>query len=99
MLVALLETRSVAAALESGVWCGSTYELIFVMYQLALGKEVKRCEQIRPYMFEGRIRPYYPDFEIEGVIYEIKGYFTPKDRVKRTSYPDIVWVERDEISG
>lgn len=56
-----------------GVYCGSTYELCWVIYQIDKGMPFKR--------FEGFIEKnglkYYPDFLVgERVIIEIKGYWT-----------------------
>lgn len=54
-----------------GIYCGSTYELIWIIYRLDHGLEVKR--------FEGYIeengKKYFPDFFVDGKIIEIKGWW------------------------
>lgn len=62
-----------------GVYCGSTYELAYVIYRLDHGLPVKR--------FDGYIDlapgKYFPDFlEDENTIIEMKGYWTPSVDVK-----------------
>ena len=36
----------------------------------------KRCTKIFEYEYNGRKLRYFPDFEIDNIIYEIKGYWT-----------------------
>lgn len=61
-----------------GIYCGSTYELVWVIYQLDHGFPFSR--------FEGGLesdgRKYYPDFIQNGVIIEIKG-IESQDEVDR----------------
>lgn len=55
-----------------GIYCGSTYELVYVIYRLDHNLCVKR--------FDGYIKNdkicYYPDFIEGNLITEIKGYYT-----------------------
>lgn len=53
-----------------GIYCGSTYELAWVIYQLDHGREFSRFEGCLEY--DGK--KYFPDFIQDGVIIEIKGY-------------------------
>jgi len=56
-----------------GIYCGSTYELIYVLYRLENNLPVKR---FKGYLQNEKIK-YYPDFiENENNIVEIKGYHT-----------------------
>lgn len=55
-----------------GIFCGSTYELVWVIYRLDHNLVVKRFEG---YLTDGKIK-YYPDFLIGNKIIEIKGYHT-----------------------
>jgi len=55
-----------------GIFCGSTYELVWVIYRLDHNLIVKRFEG---FLTDGKIK-YYPDFLIENKIIEIKGYHT-----------------------
>jgi len=56
-----------------GIYCGSTYELCWVIYNLDRGILFKR--------FSGFLEldniKYFPDFIIGNTIFEIKGYHTP----------------------
>lgn len=53
-----------------GIYCGSTYELVWLIYQLDNGKSVER--------FQGELEwngvKYIPDFIQDGKIIELKGY-------------------------
>lgn len=51
----------------------SSWELAFYCYNLSLNKPVKRCTKFFEYEFEGNSHLYFPDFEIEDKIFEIKG--------------------------
>jgi hypothetical protein len=59
-----------------GVYCGSTYELAWVIYQIDHEKEFKRFEGFVEY--EGK--KYFPDFFQDNKIIEIKG-FENKEKV------------------
>lgn len=59
-----------------GIYCSSTYELIFLAYHLDIGSSIKKCQLKIPYVYKGTNHHYYPDFEIDNIIYEIKGYYT-----------------------
>jgi len=56
------------------IYCHSTYELIFLIWNLDHNKNIKRCDKIFEYIYDNKIHKYFPDFEIDNVIYEIKGY-------------------------
>jgi hypothetical protein len=57
-----------------GIYCGSTYELAFLIWNLDQHANIKRCEKTFLY---NNGRKYHPDFEIDEEIIEIKGYHTP----------------------
>lgn len=57
-----------------GIICQSTYELAFVIWAIDKHKNIVKCKLQIDYEFEGRYRKYNPDFEIDGKIYEIKGW-------------------------
>ncbi|MFN4973835.1 MAG: hypothetical protein ACK5GV_01180 [Bacteroidota bacterium] len=54
------------------IYCGSTYELVWVIYRLDHNLPVTRFPG---YIEDSDIR-YYPDFYVDGKIVEIKGYWT-----------------------
>lgn len=51
----------------------SSWELAFYLYNLSLNKPIKRCTKSFEYEFEGNSHLYFPDFEINDKIFEIKG--------------------------
>jgi len=71
-----------------GYWCDSTYELCWLIYQLDNGKIPIRNKKGYIYTYEDKEFKYYPDFIVDDVIYEIKGYETDKDLVKYKSIKD-----------
>lgn len=71
-----------------GYWCDSTYELVWIIYQLDNGKHPVRNTLAYFYQWDGKLRRYYPDFVLDGVVYEIKGYETPRDLEKYRSVMD-----------
>jgi hypothetical protein len=58
---------------HKGVYCASSWELAFLVYNLDLEKEIKRCELTFKYEIEGEEHLYFPDFIMDGIIYEVKG--------------------------
>lgn len=63
-----------------GIYCGSTYELCWVIYNLDHGIEFKRFEGV----IESENLKYIPDFLIGNRIIEIKGYeHAPKVQAKK----------------
>lgn len=80
-----------------GLFCNSTYELIFVAFNLERGLTVRRCECILEYTFDGKIRNYHPDFEINGDIYEVKGFVTKQSEAKREQHPEVIIVDAQRI--
>ena len=70
------------------IFCNSTYELAYVIYNLDHGVEFVRNNEGFEYEYLGRKLKYYPDF-IEGNLYiEIKGYLRPEDELygKKSSH-------------
>lgn len=55
-----------------GIYCGSTYELAYVIYRLDHNLPVKRFEGL----LHGNDLIYIPDFIEDDTIIEIKGYYT-----------------------
>lgn len=64
-----------------GVYCGSTYELVWLIYQLDHGNPVER--------FQGELEwngvKYIPDFLQDGKIVELKGYEAQESVDKKTA--------------
>lgn len=70
-----------------GYWCDSTYELVWIIYNLDHKKNIQRNSKSFPYTFQGNQHNYYPDFVADDTYYEIKGYQTKKDLAKWEQFP------------
>lgn len=57
-----------------GIYCDSTYELVYLIYCLDHNINIKRSDKIFEYQIDNKIHYYHPDFEIDGQLIEIKGY-------------------------
>lgn len=69
-----------------GIQCGSTYELVYVIYNLDHNIKFKRCEKEFKYQYKGKEFTYHPDFELEDeTIIEIKGYHNALVDIKAQS--------------
>ncbi len=55
-----------------GIYCGSTYELVWIIYRLDHNLSVTRFNGFIPY----NNTKYFPDFIDGNTIYEMKGYHT-----------------------
>lgn len=80
-----------------GIHCDSSYELAFLVYNIEHNIDIERNRNYLTYAFDGRQFKYYPDFVIDGVFYEIKGYESDKDRAKREQHPEVVQIDKDGI--
>lgn len=67
-----------------GIYCGSTYELAWVIYNLDNAVPFTRCDKIFIY---GN-KKYYPDFIQNNKIIEIKGYWTEEVDLKKQAVID-----------
>lgn len=65
-----------------GVYCGSTWELAFLIWHLDHNIEIKRSTDVFEYVYDGVSHKYHPDFVIQSQNYEIKGRMTDVDHVK-----------------
>lgn len=80
-----------------GIFCDSSWELAFVIYHKDNNIDIQRCKEIRQYTFENEIKNYYPDFIVNNVIYEIKGYYSNQAKAKSEYNPDIVVLQKTDI--
>lgn len=72
-----------------GYFCDSTYELVYVIYNLDNNILFKRCQRQYEYSYNGILHKYHPDFELsDGSLVEIKGYHTDEVDVKLSSVTD-----------
>lgn len=71
-----------------GIWCDSSWELAWVIYQEEHNVKFTRFDGFFRYSFEGKIHRYHPDFQLDdGTIVEIKGYKTNQWEAKLEQFP------------
>ncbi len=68
-------------------YCRSTWELAWLVFQIDNGIKVEKCNECFPYFIDGKQHLYYPDFVINGVYYEIKGYRDERVKEKILQFP------------
>ncbi len=72
-----------------GFFCDSTYELVYIIYNLDHNITFKRCDRVYLYEYKNTIHKYYPDFELaDGSLVETKGYHTEVVDIKAASVTD-----------
>ena len=72
-----------------GLFCDSTYELVYIIYNLDHNIEFKKCNRIYTYEYQGEMHKYYPDFELpDGSIVETKGYHSEVVDLKTAAVTD-----------
>lgn len=72
-----------------GFFCGSSYELVYVIYNIDHNIPFARCDRFYDYRYKGNTSRYFPDFELpDGTIVEIKGYHTELVDIKAASVTD-----------
>lgn len=82
-----------------GFYCRSSWELAFLVYHLDNKLNIKPCTEVRTYTFDNKIKKYYPDFDVDEIIYEIKGYKTKQWLAKKSANPDIIVLYEEEIKS
>ena len=80
-----------------GIKFDSSWELAFIVYHLDQGLDIHRWETVNfgkslTYSLNGRKRNYFPDFVVNGRVYEIKGSYKDKDRAKARDNPGIIFI-------
>ena len=68
------------------IYCGSTWELAFLIWALDNDLPIQRCIAKFAYEFEGK-KSYLPDFVIGEYFIEIKGYDTQQTKAKFRDFP------------
>jgi predicted nucleic acid-binding Zn ribbon protein len=56
-----------------GIYCASSWELAFLIYNKDLKKDIQRCRLTFDYRMNDEDKTYFPDFLIDAIIYEVKG--------------------------
>lgn len=81
-----------------GIFCDSTWELAFVIWNIDMGVPIKRSSLKLPYTLDGKVFNYHPDFVIgNNKIVEIKGFLDKKSIAKKTQYPDITFLMKEDM--
>lgn len=77
----------------------SSWELAWIHYHLENNIPFRRCTEYFEYVFEGKMRKYFPDFFLidENRYVEVKGFESPLTTAKLASVPGIKLVGRKEI--
>lgn len=70
-----------------GYWCDSSWELAWVIYQLEHNVKFERNVEKFEYFVEDKKHNYIPDFKIENVYIEIKGYDSDVWQNKLEQFP------------
>ena len=70
-----------------GLYCMSTWELAWVVYQLEHDEKVEQCKERFPYIMDYKQHFYTPDFIINGIYYEIKNWHRPDTDYKISQFP------------
>lgn len=72
-----------------GYRCDSTYELVYIIYNLDHGIYFERNTTGYPYEYEDTLHTYYPDFRLaDGSLVEIKGQVTELAHLKLNAVHD-----------
>jgi hypothetical protein len=72
-----------------GYWCDSTYELVWIIYQLEHFIPFERNKEKFFYKWENKIKFYIPDFIQNNQFIEIKGYMNKQVEEKIKSVPNL----------
>lgn len=80
-----------------GYWCDSTYELVWIIYQLEHNFPFERNKEKFSYVFEDKIRNYTPDFIQNGKLIEIKGYLNEEVQTKINTVPNLVVLFKKDL--
>ena len=60
-------------------------------------KQEERNHNFLRYTFENKEYKYYPDFIINGVLYEIKGYENDKAKAKHEQHPEVTYLDKQKM--
>lgn len=73
-----------------GYYCDSTYELVYIIYNLDHNIKFERNKKYYLYEYQGKTYKYYPDFLLENnTLVEIKGYMDNKNKAKIAAVKDL----------
>jgi hypothetical protein len=82
-----------------GFFCDSSWELAYVIFCLDHSIKIERNSERRTYEWSGEIRNYIPDFLVDGILVEIKGFKTPQWEAKLIANPDVKVLYEDDMKS
>lgn len=80
-----------------GIHCDSSWELAFAIYHIDNNIDIKRCTEVRTYILNGITKKYFPDFVVNGIIYEIKGINNDISKAKQMYNNDICFLFKKDL--
>ena len=80
-----------------GIFCDSSWELAYVIFNQEHGIPISRCKERRTYYWNGKLSIYLPDFVVNDKVVEIKGYKTDRWLEKLRCNPDVTVLYHDEM--
>ena len=78
-------------------WCDSSWELAWIIYNIDHGIKFKRNTKKFQYNYNNCIRYYIPDFIVDDIYYEIKGFKTnqTEEKIKQFEHKLVVLYKKD----
>ena len=80
-----------------GIYCQSSWELAFVIYCVDHNLDIQRSNEVRKYLYEGKEKRYFPDFNVGDKIVEVKGYVTEEVKAKQAFNKDIILYDKNKM--
>lgn len=77
-----------------GFKCDSTYELAFIIWHLDHDISITRCYNVYNYTYKGKVCKYQPDFVVEGIEIEIKGFMCQRAQAKLADNPHVFLIDK-----
>ena len=81
-----------------GYWCDSSYELVWVIYNLENNITFERNTKKYLYIWDNKERVYIPDFIQDGNVIEIKGFVTEQTIAKMSSVQNLKILYREDLN-
>jgi hypothetical protein len=82
-----------------GIWCDSSYELVWVIYQLEHNIPFERNKVKYSYEWKGKILQYTPDFIQSNSVIEIKGFMTEQTKAKIQSVNNLIVLFKNDLEN
>lgn len=79
------KNRIAKSGMYKGIWCDSSWELAFIVYNLEHNIKFEKCKEAFEYFstYDNKTHKYYPDFKLNETTYvEIKGWINDSALIK-----------------